>query len=124
AEKLYDFEAGIEKSYDKVSFNANLYYMSYVNQLVLNGQINNIGEFIRVNSGKSYRMGLEFGAAAKLSAQWNIAGNLTLSKNENISFRNETSNGIEQLGNTPISFSPSAIANLLVNFSPTTNITL
>lgn len=98
--------------------------MNYVNQLVLNGQINNIGEFIRVNSGESYRMGIELGAAAKLSNQWNASGNLTLSKNENRDFKNETSSGIERLGNTPISFSPDVIANVLVNYNPTEKFSL
>lgn len=124
AEKLYDFEAGIEKTIGKIAFTTNLYYMNYSNQLVLNGQINDIGEFIRVNSGASYRMGIEFGALAKLSEQWNISGNFTLSKNENKDFRNETSTGIENLGNTPISFSPKAIANVLINFNPTKNFSL
>lgn len=123
-EKLYDFETGLEKTFGNVSFNANLYYMSYVNQLVLNGQINDIGEFIRINSGKSYRAGVELAAAAKLSEKWNIAGNLTLSKNENIDFRQETANGVENLGNTPISFSPNTIANLSLNFTPLTNLSL
>ena len=95
--------------------------MNYVNQLVLNGQINNIGEFIRVNSGKSYRMGIELGALAKLSEQWNLSGNLALSKNENQDFKNETGNGIDNLGNTPISFSPNVIANALLSYSPTKN---
>lgn len=124
AEKLYDFEAGIEKKAGKVSFTGNLYYMNYVNQLVLNGQINNVGEFIRVNSGKSYRMGIELGALAKLSEQWNVSGNLTLSKNENKDFKNETSAGVENLGNTPISFSPEVIGNILVNFIPASNFSL
>lgn len=124
AEKLYDFEAGIEKTFGNISFTGNLYYMNYVNQLVLNGQINNIGEFIRVNSGESYRMGIELGAAAKLSDQWNASGNLTLSKNENRDFKNETSSGIERLGNTPISFSPDVIANVLLNYNPTEKFSL
>ncbi|MBU4537481.1 MAG: TonB-dependent receptor plug domain-containing protein [Weeksellaceae bacterium] len=124
AEKLYDFEAGIEKIFGNVSFTGNLYYMNYVNQLVLNGQINNIGEFIRVNSGESYRMGIELGAFAKLSEKWNASGNLTLSKNENRDFKNETSAGIEMLGNTPISFSPEVIANVLLNFNPTKKFSL
>ncbi|MBF8457517.1 TonB-dependent receptor [Kaistella sp. G5-32] len=123
-EKLHDFEAGLEKTFGAVSFTTNLYYMNYVNQLVLNGQINDIGEFIRVNSGKSYRMGIELGALAKLSEKWNISGNLTLSKNENQDFKNETSTGIENLGNTPISFSPGIIANGLVNYSPAKNFSL
>ena len=124
AEKLYDFEAGIEKTFGNFSFTTNLYYMNYVNQLVLNGQINNIGEFIRVNSGKSYRMGIELGALAKISEMWNVSGNLTLSKNENRDFKNETSTGIENLGSTPISFSPNVIGNILLNFNPTKNFSL
>ena len=118
AEKLYDFEAGIEKKAGKVSFTGNLYYMNYVNQLVLNGQINNVGEFIRVNSGESYRMGIELGALAQISEKVNLSGNLTLSKNENKSFKNETSEGIEILGDTPISFSPNFIGNLSMNYIP------
>ncbi len=123
-EKLHDFEAGIEKSFGNFSFTTNLYFMNYVNQLVLNGQINNVGEFIRVNSGKSYRMGIEIGALAKLSDQWNVSANVTLSKNENKDFINETATGIEHLGNTPISFSPSIMANALIKYSPTKNFTV
>ncbi len=121
AEKLYDFEAGLEKTFGILSFTTNLYYMNYVNQLVLNGQINDIGEFIRVNSGRSYRVGIEIGALAKLSEKWNFSGNLTLSKNENLDFKNEAAAGIENLGNRKISFSPETIANLLVNYSPAKN---
>ena len=124
AEKLYDFEAGIEKKAGKVSFTGNLYYMNYVNQLVLNGQINNVGEFIRVNSGESYRMGLELGALAQLSEKVNLSGNLTLSKNENKNFKNETPEGIEILGDTPISFSPNLIGNLLLNYNPNKKLSL
>jgi len=124
AEKLYDFEAGIEKTLGNVSFTGNLYYINYVNQLVLNGQINNVGEFIRVNSGQSYRMGIELGAIAKLSEKLNASGNLTLSKNQNKDFKNETSSGIEMLGNTPISFSPEVIANVLLQFNPTEKFSL
>ncbi len=124
AEKLYDFEAGIEKNTGKVSFTGNLYYMNYVNQLVLNGQINNVGEFIRVNSGQSYRMGIELGALAQLSEKVNLSGNLTLSKNENKSFKNETSKGIEILGDTPISFSPNFIGNFSMNYIPNKKLSL
>lgn len=123
-EKLHDFEAGLEKTFGAISFTTNLYYMNYVNQLVLNGQINDIGEFIRVNSGKSYRMGIEVGALAKISDQWNVSGNFTLSKNENNDFKNETESGFESLGSTPISFSPNIIGNILLNYSPTKNFSL
>jgi len=121
AEKLHDFEAGIEKQFGPVSFTANLYYMYYLNQLVLNGQISNIGEFIRTNSGKSYRRGVEVGALAKLSKQWEISGNVSLSQNRNLDFRIENEAGINELGNTEISFSPNVIANLSLKFNPTKN---
>ena len=123
-EKLHDFEAGLEKSFGPISLTTNLYYMNYENQLVLNGQINDIGEFIRVNSGKSYRMGIEVGAQAKLSDRWNISGNVTLSKNQNKDFNKETETGFESLGNTPISFSPNVISNVSLNYLATPNFTL
>lgn len=121
SEKLHDFEAGLEKQFGKVAFTANLYYMYYLNQLVLNGQISNIGEFIRTNSGKSYRRGIEVGALAKLSKEWEISGNVSLSQNRNLDFRIENEAGINELGNTEISFSPNVIANLSLKFNPTKN---
>ncbi|KUJ57351.1 TonB-dependent receptor [Chryseobacterium aquaticum] len=121
SEKLHDFEAGIEKQFGKVAFTANLYYMYYLNQLVLNGQISNIGEFIRTNSGKSYRRGIEVGALAKLSKQWEVSGNVSLSQNRNLDFKIENEAGINELGNTEISFSPNVIANLSLKFNPTKN---
>lgn len=121
AESLHDFEAGIEKYFGKFQFSANAYYMHYVNQLVLSGEINNVGEFIRTNSGKSYRTGVELAALAPVTNWMNINGNLTLSQNKNINFKNETDQGVENLGDTPISFSPNVVANLGLNFTPTDN---
>lgn len=121
AESLHDFEAGIEKYFGKFQFSANAYYMHYVNQLVLSGEINNVGEFIRTNSGKSYRTGVELAALAPVTNWVNINGNLTLSQNKNINFKNETDQGVENLGDTPISFSPNVVANLGLNFTPTDN---
>lgn len=120
-EKLHDFEAGLEKQFGFLSLTANIYYMYYVNQLVLNGQLNNVGAFIRTNSGKSYRRGVEIGALAKLSKQWEVSGNLTLSQNRNQDFNIEVGTAPVSLGNTQISFSPNIIANLGVKFNPTQN---
>ena len=121
AEKLHDFEAGLEKNFGNFQFSANAYFMNYVNQLVLSGQINSVGDFIRTNSGKSYRLGIELGAAAKISEQWNVTGNLTLSESKNKDFKYESAAGIVNLGDTPTSFSPKFIGNLGLNFSPTKN---
>ena len=124
-ETLHDFEAGIEKNIgSNFSLAANAYYTHYVNQLVLSGEINDVGGFIRTNSGKSFRTGIELSALAKVSKFLELSGNLNLSKNENIDFRQEGANGIENLGNTPISFSPNTVANLLVNIKPFSNFSL
>lgn len=95
--------------------------MYYVNQLVLNGELNNVGAFIRTNSGKSYRSGIELGALAKLSKQWELSGNVSFSNNRNLDFKVETETGVKDLGNTQISFSPDVIANLGLKFNPTQN---
>jgi len=121
AEKLHDFEAGLEKQFGIVSFTANLYYMYYVNQLVLNGELNNVGAFIRTNSGESFRRGVELGAVAKLSKQWEISGNVSVSQNRNQDFKIENEDSTKDLGNTQISFSPDVIANLGLKFNPTKN---
>jgi len=124
AEKLHDFEAGIEKIFGKVQLSANAYYMRYVNQLVLTGAINNVGAFIRANSGKSYRLGLELAALANVTEKWQFSGNVTLSDNKNLNFRQETESVINNLGDTPTSFSPNFMGNILINFKPAKNFTL
>lgn len=117
-EKLHDFELGLEKTFGNVAFTANAYYMNYVNQLVLSGEINMVGEFIKINSGKSYRLGIELGALAKISEKLNISGNLTLSQNKNVDFKIEDNSSVNNLGNTSISFSPNIIANAIVQYKP------
>lgn len=121
AEKLHDFEAGVEKQFGIFSLTANLYYMYYVNQLVLTGELNNVGAFIRANSGKSYRRGIEIGTMAKLSKQWEVSGNVTVSQNRNLDFKIEDETGVKDLGNTQTSFSPDVIANLGLKFNPNKN---
>ncbi|CAA7195387.1 TonB-dependent receptor [Chryseobacterium potabilaquae] len=124
AEKLHDFEVGMEKQLGSLSMTANVYYMYYVNQLVLNGELNNVGAFIRTNSGESYRRGIEIGALTKLSKQWEVNGNVTFSQNRNLNFKIEKEGSIQELGNTQTSFSPNIIANLGLKFLPMKNVQL
>ncbi|MFC0342802.1 TonB-dependent receptor [Epilithonimonas hispanica] len=124
AETLHDFEAGWEQQIGKIAFTANAYYMYYKNQLVLNGQVNNVGAFIRTNSGKSYRLGLELGILSKITKDLQVSANATLSDNKNKDFYLETESGIQNLGNTEISFSPSFLANGNILYSPFKNFNL
>ncbi|MPS74165.1 MAG: TonB-dependent receptor [Chryseobacterium sp.] len=124
AETLHDFEAGWEQQIGKVALTANAYYMYYKNQLVLNGQVNNVGAFIRTNSGKSYRLGLELGVLSKITKDLQVSANATFSDNKNKDFYFESESGIQNLGNTEISFSPSFLANGNVLYSPFKNFNL
>ena len=67
-EQLHDIEAGVEfnqltakgnKVWVNFPIHLNGYYMYYIDQLVLTGQLNDVGNPIRVNAPKSYRTGLE-----------------------------------------------------------------
>jgi iron complex outermembrane receptor protein len=93
--------------------------MGYKDQLVLTGQLDNVGSPIRKNSGDSYRIGLEVDASMKLSNQWAIAPNFTLSSNKNIDFVADVNGTLTNLGNTTIAYSPSFIAGNILTFLPT-----
>ncbi len=116
AETLHDFELGFDKKNGSFHFGANLYYMNYVNQLVLTGQINDVGSFTRINIPKSYRLGIELQGGAVIEKWLNISANLTLSRNKIKSFTEYIDNydnggqNAFQRNNTDISFSPAVVA--------------
>ena len=115
-ETLHDFELGFEKNWDKLKISANAYYMHYLNQLVFSGKINNVGAFIRENSGKSYRRGIELGLNITPTKDFNIFANANLSQNKNLNFHTKKNNILENLGNTQIALSPNFIGNIGVNY--------
>jgi iron complex outermembrane receptor protein len=123
-ETLHDFELGIEKRTASWHAGATLYYMYYVNQLVLTGQINDVGAYTRTNVPKSYRAGIELEAGAVLNKWINVAGNITFSKNKVRSFTeyiDNYDNGLQNIvyhSNTDISFSPSIISAVTLNILP------
>jgi iron complex outermembrane recepter protein len=117
-EKLNDFELGWRNGNEKIRFNTNAYFMGYKDQLVLTGQLDNVGSPIRANSGDSYRIGLEIDAVFQLSKKWTIAPNFTVSSNKNIDFVSDVNGTLTVLGNTDIAYSPSFIAGNTLSFSP------
>ena len=76
-ETLNDVEAGY--SIHSKSWNAGItaYYMHYIDQLVLTGQINEVGYPIMVNVPLSYRAGIELEGAFNFEDKIRWAGNLT-----------------------------------------------
>jgi iron complex outermembrane recepter protein len=99
-EKLNDFELGWRFTSDKVKINANLYYMVYKDQLILTGNLDEVGNPIRSNSEKSYRLGFEVEATIAISKKITIRPNFTLSDNKNVDLNVSGVN----YGNKEISF--------------------
>ncbi len=124
AETLYDLEAGIEKRNPLFSWGATFYYMKYRNQLVLTGQINDVGAYTRTNIPNSYRTGLELTGRWKPLNWIDVSGNLALSSNKVLdytSYYDDYDLGgqkSENFNKTDISFSPSTVAGYTVNFRP------
>lgn len=110
SEKLNDFELGWRFKNGNTSLNTNLYYMSYKDQLVLTGAIDDVGAPIRATSGKSYRLGLELDANLKLTNRLSLQPNMAISTNKNVDFVSSWDGELVDLGTTNISFSPNFIA--------------
>lgn len=117
-EELNDFELGWRHSSKTVQLNTNLYYMGYENQLVLTGGIDDVGAFIRQNSGNSYRLGLEVDATVRLSNKLSVRPNVSFSQNKNIDFVSTFNGELVDYGNTDISYSPEIVAGNIINYQP------
>ena len=117
-ERLNDFELGWRYVNPSVQVNTNLYYMRYKDQLVLTGELNDVGAPLRANVGDSYRFGLEIDANIALGDKWMIRPNIALSSNKNIDFIFQRDGQIQNLGNTNIAYSPNVVAGNILGFMP------
>jgi len=116
-ETLNDFELGYKYTTKRLALGVNAYYMMYQNQLILTGEINDVGAPIMTNVNHSYRAGVELMAGMKLTEKLKWDVNLTLSRNKIKNFNEfvdnwDTGGQIEnKLGTTDLAFSPEMIAN-------------
>jgi len=124
SEKLQDLEIGFDYKKSNLQFGANIYYMNYINQLVLTGQINDVGAYTRFNVPRSYRLGIELQTSWKPTSWITAGGNITLSRNKIKAFReyidNFDTNGQNSVErtNTDIAFSPSVVGGTQLLFFP------
>ncbi|WP_291114164.1 TonB-dependent receptor [Flavobacterium sp. UBA6135] len=123
-EQLHDVELGWRHATEKTQLNVNGYFMKYKDQLVLTGELNDVGAPIRANSGDSYRIGLEVDVTLKLTEKWFLQPNVTLSQNKNQDFVFQRDGVLENLGTTNIAFSPNFIAANRLTFMPLKNLQL
>jgi iron complex outermembrane receptor protein len=131
-ERLKNVEAGVRAKSGGFSYAVNGYYMGYTDQLILTGQINDVGAYIRENVAASYRAGIELEGGYALSKTWTLGGNLALSQNkirdftEYIDdysvdeFRQETNTYTD----TDIAFSPNVVGSAIIEYKPAKNLSL
>lgn len=122
-ETLYNLETGYKGEFNNFFVGLNTYAMIYKDQLILTGQVNDVGEYIRQNVPNSYRLGLEVESGLRLSPSLELAANATLSRNkidEFTEYIDDYDNGgqIERnFENTDIAFSPNFMGNATLNFN-------
>ncbi len=119
SENLGNVEAGWRRKTDRYSIETNYYWMHYKDQLVLTGEINDVGYPIRANSGESYRTGLELSGTISLFPKLSLNANITGSINENKDYAVEDGAGAMLKRNTSIVLSPTLIAGSQLSWMPT-----
>ncbi len=126
-EMLQDIELSLQKRTTRYSWSATGYYMRYHNQLTLNGQINDVGDFTRINIPQSYRLGIELQGAIKPVNWFSVDGNLAFSQNKVLNYTEydeDYDNGGQVSSSykkTTIAFSPAVVGAASLDFFPLKN---
>ncbi|WP_373522000.1 TonB-dependent receptor [Aquiflexum sp.] len=129
-ENMQNIEAGYKRQASTFSYSANLYYMNYRDQLVLTGQLNDVGAYVRDNVADSYRLGIELDGAYRVSQKFTIGGNLALSRNKIAEFLEyiddyaapEFQQEVITHTDSDIAFSPNIVAAAILDFRPIKNL--
>lgn len=129
-EKLHDIELGYKYAAPKYAYGMNLYYMRYKDQLVLTGNLNDVGNPIQQNVPDSYRMGVELQGGVNIANQlrWDVNATFSMNKIKEFAqvtsiFTNDTDWGYVGdtaivYRDTDISFSPNVVAASTLTYKP------
>jgi iron complex outermembrane receptor protein len=121
-EHVNDFEVGYERKSRRLDLAAVLYYMRYKDQLILTGQINDVGAYTRTNVPESFRLGAELFATMKFNSWLKVDANVSVSRNKLTSFTeyiDDYDNGGQlqfEHVNSDIALSPSVIGGYTLHF--------
>jgi len=116
-ETMNDFEIGGSFNTNKINLNLNLYYMLFKDEIVKNGKLDRFGQPITGNVAQTDHIGVELSGLIKLSDIFQIAGNISFTKNKIISgkyFVSETE--IIDLSNNTIGGFPEWLSNIGLQF--------
>lgn len=131
-EEMYNYELGAGFTSLILKANLNFYLMDFKNEIVSNGQLDNVGQPINGNAGKSVHQGVEFDFELHpfIKSKNNLINGLTLFGNLNLSdnyfkeYKEITGtdiNGNIVYGNdysdNKILLNPSIIANLSIGYN-------
>lgn len=129
-EQMLDYEFGYRYASAGASFNANIYYMKYKDQMVQTGKLNDVGYKLMENVPDSYRLGLELIGAYQFTEWIRLDANVTISRNkikdytayfdlyDNQTDWNLVGQTSEHFKSTDISFSPNVVGSGIITVTP------
>lgn len=133
-ETLRNIELGYRFRDKNFNAGVNFYLMDYKDQLILTGEINDVGGFTRTNIENSYRAGVELESAWSINKMLRVEGNLSLSQSKIPEFTEYSDVydddwnwvGVDErtYTNTDIAFSPSVVGAALISFMPLPDATI
>jgi iron complex outermembrane recepter protein len=136
SENLTDLELGYKRRAVRYTFEGNVYWMNYKDQLIPTGTINDVGSPVRINVPESYRAGVELSLDWRITQRLTLSPNIAFSENKIAKFTavayemdadyviiDTVENNFE---NTDIAFSPSVVAGNTIRyeFIPNLNVSL
>lgn len=122
SENLLDYELGYERRSGRFSAGVNLFYMDYTDQLVLTGELNDVGAALRTNVPESSRAGLELMWAVRPVRRLVWRANASFSSNrvrDFVEYVDDWDSGEQRTiehGTTDLAFSPDVVAGSELGF--------
>ena len=126
-ERLNNLELGWRLQGSSWQLGVGAYWMDYKDQLILTGEVNQSGSYVRTNVPESYRVGVELDGAWRVLPTLNVGGSLTLSRNRIVDFVEyvDVYEGWDWAGqraiewdSSPIGYSPAVIGGAMVQWTP------
>jgi len=123
-EQLYNTEVGYQRRAERYRIGANLYWMHYVDQLVLTGKVNDVGAYTRQNVPLSDRYGIELHWTWDIVRRLSWSANAAFSQNRIREFEeavDDYDNGGQVITvhrNTHIAFSPDIVLSSELSYNP------
>jgi iron complex outermembrane receptor protein len=115
---MNDLELGYSFNTSNLTFNLNLYYMLFENEIVKNGKVDRFGQPITGNVDKTTHVGAEVSAVFKLINGFELFGNASYSQNKIINgkyFISDTES--IDISNNNISGFPEFLSNIGLQFT-------